>query len=233
MRRNYISPEYSYEKIPGTLDMRSKSSFFSSVAIKLPQTITIMNDSLIWYQTPQGEQVDPQTDTLYPVSSTNLSEIKSQNHTITDVTRDTYLMRVNTDEILRQYMYAILRRTRTFEGILNTSTRSDSVELSIYEYIDLNLIDKFRLFNLDLYLSYVNITTNNVRKKNNLYSGTQDPVTLRTAAQPDTVGTLNNLLRKKTLSVTKNPGIIEVTFKQERSEDEFCFDYLFNLTFTR
>jgi hypothetical protein len=231
MRRNYISPEYSYEKIPGTLDMRSKSSFFSSIAMKLPQTITIRNNSIIWYETPQGEQIDPETDTLFPVTSMNLSEIKARNITLIPLSRDTYMLKVNIEEILRHYLYATLRKTRTFEGVTNTSTRSDSVELSIYEYIDLNILDKYRLSSVDLFLNYVNVTTNDVRKKNNLYSGIQDEVTLRTAAQPEIVENPSNLLRKKTLVFSKNPGTIEITFKQERSEDDFCFDYLFNLTF--
>jgi hypothetical protein len=233
MRRTYISPELKYDGVPGTVDMKTKSSFYATNMMSIPSELVVTDENLTWYQTPSGEQIDPSTDTIYPVSTLNMPITKVSSHSLLRKVPGTYVIRLDSERLLREYLYGQLRKARTFEGLLNTSTRSESVELSIYEYIDFNLLTKYRLSSVDLYLNYVDIVGQSFKKLNNLYAGQTDVTTGRVASQPVDVQAPKNLLTRKSLSTIKELGKYEVEFKQERPEDSFCFDYSFNVTFVK
>ena len=58
MRRNYISLEFTYKPVFGTLNMREQSTFFSSKMIEIDDILEFHNQGLIYYQNGRKEQLD-------------------------------------------------------------------------------------------------------------------------------------------------------------------------------
>ena len=58
MRRNYISPEFEYRKVFGTLNMKEESTFFGSKMLEIEDIIELHNQGIIYYQNSNNEQID-------------------------------------------------------------------------------------------------------------------------------------------------------------------------------
>ena len=62
MRRDYISPEFDYTRTFGTYDMTESSSLFGSKMLEIEDELDLHNQSIIYYQNLQKEQIDFSTD---------------------------------------------------------------------------------------------------------------------------------------------------------------------------
>jgi len=58
MRRTYISPEFEYKKVFGTFNMKEEASFFGSKMLEIEDTLDLTDQSLVYYQNPNSEQLD-------------------------------------------------------------------------------------------------------------------------------------------------------------------------------
>jgi hypothetical protein len=228
MRRSYISPEYSDLPIYGTLNMIEESNFFGSKMLEIEDSIYISNQNIIYYQKSTGEQIDISIESSLPnfvySSSENMMshQILSIDESQFDTQKETntkWVLNVDLKSILSDYLFAIMKRYRTFEGITNTITSSNDVNTAIREYISKNVLNRYKISRFDLYISYNDIKSKNViRYKNNWNSN---------------IISDSNLLKKKQMDKSFDESELKVSFTQEKTSIQYNFDYYFNILFEK
>jgi hypothetical protein len=228
MRRNYISPEFEYNKVYGTFNMVEGSSYFGSKMLKIEDEINIDNKSIIWYQKSNNEQMDLQTESKLNPTTLDINIIKSQNHNLSidksqsefqksDKTK--WILKISLREIFINYLYGKMKEYRTFEGVANNMTIYNDVDVAIKNYILSNVIGRYKFNTIDLFLEYRELKNQNVLKLINNFS-----------ADAETNG---NKLNKIDVSIDYNQTLLEVRFAQEKSSSQFAFNYYFNLKFKK
>lgn len=224
MRRTYISPEFNYGRVNGTLSMKEESSFFGSKMLEIEDSITIENQNLVWYQTLDGDQIDESIESSLPPISYSASENKKLNHTLVidpnqpQSQRDTktrYTMVINLQEILVSFLFGTLKQYRTFEGVRNNMIVSQNVDFAIREYIIKNVIDRYKFEKVQIFIRYNDLRGQNIlRFKNNW----------------------NNLLTSESDRLQRfetqtefDDSEVTINFNQEKVSSLYSFDYYFKL----
>ena len=138
MRRTYISPEYDYSRIYGTFNMKGESSIFGSKMLEIDDIIIIDDQSLVYFQSSTKEQLDLTIESSLTPISYSSSEDKRVNHTLvidpsqSASQRDSntqYILTIDLKTILSNYIFATLKRWRTFEGVRNDMTKNGDIDL--------------------------------------------------------------------------------------------------------
>ena len=228
MRRSYISPEYNNIPTYGTFNMVEESNFFGAKMLEVEDSIYISNQNIIYYQRSTGEQVDLSIESslptqvysasdnmkIYQVLSLDDSQFQFQKETNTK-----WILAVNLRDILSDYLFATMKRYRTFEGITNNLTKTNDVNTALREYISNNVLNRYKLSRFDFYISYTDLRSQNVlRYKNNWkYTIISD----------------SNLSKKKQLDVSFDESEAKVLFTQEKPSSQYNFDYYFNILFEK
>jgi len=228
MRRSYISPEFGYTKVNGTLNMTEESSYFGSKMLEIEDKIEIGSKSIIWYQKPNNEQIDLSSESKLNPISFDINSIKLSNHRIyidnsqseyqkNDKTR--WILNISLREILIEYLYATMKEYRTFEGVTNNNTIYNDVNVSIKNYILNNVVGRYKLSTIDLFIEYIDLRGQNVLRFVNNFL-------------PDSE-TKGSKLNKIETSIDYNQTLLEVRFNQEESSSQYSFNYYFNLNFEK
>jgi len=223
-----MSPEYSNTQIYGTFNMVEESNFFAAKMLEVEDSIYVSNQNIIYYQKSTGEQIDLAIETSLPTQVYSASDnMKShQKLTLDDAQLDyqkesntKWVLNIDLRDILSDYLFAVMKRYRTFEGISNPLTRTNDVNTAIREYISNNVTNRYKLSRLDLYVSYTDLRSQNVlRYKNNWKS---------------TISLDSNLLKKKQMDVAFDESTLKVLFTQEKPSSQYNFDYSFNILFEK
>lgn len=224
MRRTYISPEFTYSRVNGTLAMREESSFFGSKMLEIEDKIVIDNQNLVWYQNLNNEQIDESIESSLPPTSYSASEIKKLNHTLIidpnqpQSQRDTktrYNMTINLQEILVQYLFGVLKQYRTFEGVRNNMVVSENVDFAIREYIVKNILDRYKFDKINLFIRYNDLRGQNILRFKNNWNNL-------------VVSESERIQRLETQTEFDGSEIL-VNFNQEKTSSLYSFDYYFKL----
>ena len=228
MRRSYISPEFKYNRVFGTYNMLEQSSFFGSKMLDIEDSITISNQSILYYQTQNKEQLDISVENSLPSIVYNASEYLKNNHTLSkDEAQSTYqlekntmwVMNVNLADILYSYLFATLKQYRTFEGVRNTMTVYNDVDFAIKEYITKNIINRYKFKTIELYIVYKDIHNQNVLRYQNDWN-------------PD-VKLPANIFKKIQTETAYDDSTLKAMFTQEQPSDQYSFEYFFDLIFEK
>ena len=240
MRRTYISPEFDYSPIWGTFNMEEESTVFGSKMLEIEDNLEIHDQNLVYFQTQDAEQLDLSIESSLPSISYSASEDKRLNHTLVldesqtesqKNTRARWIITIDLRTILINYLFATLKRWRTFEGVRNSMTKSNDVSFAMQEYIIKNVLDRYKLNRVELYLNYVPITNQNILKYNNLWASESNQ--FRTAQlTSDIVNPINQLKSIQTQTEFDYSSTV-ITFSQEKSSSQFCFDYYFKLFYEK
>ncbi len=228
MRRSYISPEYNNIPVYGTFNMVEESNFFAAKMLEVEDTIYISNQNIIYYQRPTGEQVDLAIESSLPTQVYSASDnMKSHQRLTLDESQlnsqkesnTKWILDIDLRDILSDYLFAIMKRYRTFEGITNPITKSNDVNTAIREYISNNVTNRYKLSRLDLYVSYTDLRSQNVLRYKNTWKYT--------------IASDSNLLKKKQVDVAFDESTVKVLFTQEKPSSLYNFDYYFNILFEK
>ncbi len=242
MRRTYLSPEFDYSRVHGTFNMKERSSLFGSKMLEIEDSIYIDNQSLVYFQALSKEQLDLTIETSLDPISYSSSEDKRLNHTlIIDPSqgvsqKDTttrYLLTIDLKTILTNYIFTTLKRWRTFEGVKNTMTKSGDIDFAIKEYIIKNVLDRYKLSRVDLYLKYVDIQNQSVLRYDNIWAGYINPNTNRISSLPSDVGSTQYQMKKIQSNTEFDYSSTTISFMQENKSSEYCFDYFFKLFYEK
>lgn len=228
MRRSYMSPEYSNTQIYGTFNMVEESNFFAAKMLEVEDSIYVSNQNIIYYQKSTGEQIDLaiESSLLTQVYSASDNMKSHQKLTLDDAQLDyqkesntKWILNIDLGNILSDYLFAVMKRYRTFEGISNPLTRTNDVNTAIREYISNNVTNRYKLSRLDLYVSYTDLRSQNVLRYKNTWKST--------------ISLDSNLLKKKQMDVAFDESTLKVLFTQEKPSSQYNFDYSFNILFEK
>lgn len=228
MKRTYISPENIYTKTHGTKLMKEQKSFFGSKMMDIEDTIIIDNRSISYYQNLNNEQVNLSSEIILAPVIYSFDDDKKNNHTFSisksqsDSERErntTWDININIKPLLRNYIFANIKYNRTFEGVLNNMTYNNNTDMSITEYINTNIIDRYRFKTLDFYVKYNELTGSNTYRFSTVFDTNIFDATNKTT--------------KLLSSVTADYSSIIGTYRQEKSSTEFNFNYYFTITFEK
>lgn len=240
MRRTYISPEFDYSPIWGTFNMEEESTVFGSKMLEIEDNLEIHDQNLVYFQTQDAEQLDLSIESSLPSISYSASEDKRLNHTLVldesqtesqKNTRARWIITIDLRTILTNYLFATLKRWRTFEGVRNSMTKSNDVSFAMQEYIIKNVLDRYKLNRVELYLNYVPITNQNILKYNNLWASESNQ--FRTAQLTSDIVNPNNQLKSIQTQTEFDYSSTVITFSQEKNSSQFCFDYYFKLFYEK
>jgi hypothetical protein len=228
MRRSYISPEYTESTIYGTFNMVEESNFFAAKMLEIEDSIYISNQNVIYYQRATGEQIDLSIESSLPSQVYSASDnMKTHQSIIIDPTQLDYqkdgntkwILTIDLKNILTDYLFAVMKRYRTFEGISNKITRTNDVNTVAKQYISNNVLNRYKFSKIDIYLSYKDLMNQNVLK----YKNTWNP----------TISTEANLLKKAQKDLSFDSSELKILFSQEKKSSEYNFEYYFNILFEK
>lgn len=229
MRRTYISPEFNYNKVFGTFNMLEQSTFFGSKMLDIADQIEIKNENLIYFQQTTGEQINQTAELLLPQIIYDTVTDKRVNHLlILDESQSPqekfnntrWILDINLNSILTNYIFATMKRWRTFEGVRNSMTIDNNVNRALTDYITKNVLNRYKFTRVELFLKSVDLLSNSRLKYDAKYN--------------DTIELIPNSVFSKFQTITDANNIdIRLIFYQPESSQRYSFDYYFNLYFEK
>ncbi len=228
MRRHYISPEYKSVKVYGTFNMLEESNFFGSKMLDIEDSISISTQEIIYYQNAAGEQIDFSIESSLQSYVYSSVTDKSQNHTlviddsqqINQKNKNTrWILTVDVATIIKNYLFANLKKYRTFEGVKKEMTIYDDVNVALRNYIDFNVYDRYKIESIDLYVSYKDLRSQNVLRFKNTWN-------------KNIISEENRMKRVQT-EYSLDKSTVVLNFNQEKPSSEYNFDYFFNLNLVK
>lgn len=240
MRRTYISPEFNYSPIWGTFNMQEESSIFASKMLEIEDMLEIHDQSLVYFQNSGGEQLDLIVESSLPFISYSSSTDKLLNHILKidesqtesqRLNKTRWIIEIDLRTILINYIFATLKRWRTFEGVRNSMVKSGDVSFAIKEYVIKNVLDRYKLSKIELFLNYVPIQNQNSLRFNSLWASETNQ--FRSSILISDIVNESNKLRSFQTMTEFDFSKTVLTFSQEKSSSEFCFDYYFKLFYEK
>ena len=228
MRRTYISSEYSNTKTYGTFNMVEESNYFGSKMLEIEDNIYIENQNIIYYQRPSGEQINLSAETSIDSPVYSASSDKEKNHSLKiDESQTNYqkenstkwIMDIKINDVLSNFLFANLKRYRTFEGMKASLTRTNDVNTTIREYINKNVSNRYKLSKIDLYIKYKDLRSQNVLRFKNTWNST--------------IGIDSNKFQKIQTETAFDGSNIKLLFNQEQPSTQYSFEYYFNILFEK
>jgi hypothetical protein len=228
MRRSYISPEYIDNKVYGTLNMVEESNFFGSKMLDIEDTILIGTQDIIYYQNLKGEQIDYSVESSLQSYIYSPSTDKSSNHTlIVDESQPKYqldkntrwILTINLKEILGNYLFGVMKKYRTFEGLKNEMTRYSNVNISLESYVTFNVLDRYKLKSIDFYIQYKDLRSQSLLR----YKNTWNP----------NIMLPENKMTKIQSETSFDESTINLFFNQEKPSSDYSFEYFFNINYEK
>jgi hypothetical protein len=228
MRRTYISSEYSNTKTYGTFNMIEESNYFGSKMLEIEDSIYIENQNIIYYQRPSGEQINLSAEISIDSLVYSASSDKEINHllkiddTQTDYQRENstkWIMDIKLNDLLSNFLFANLKRYRTFEGLKTSITRTNDVNTAIREYIDKNVSNRYKFKKIDLYIKYKDLRSQNILRFKNTWN--------------TTIGIDSNKFQKIQTETAFDGSSIRLLFNQEQPSAQYSFEYYFNILFEK
>lgn len=228
MRRTYISPEYSTLKVFGTYNMIEESNFFLSKMLEIEDNLYLTNQDLVYYQNSNSEQVDFSLESTIPSLVYSTSADKEKNHTLildesqSQYQRDTntkWILEIDLEDILNNYIFAVMKKYRTFEGMKKTMTRSGDVNVALQTYIKENVLNRYKFKKVDLYISYKDLRNQNILR----YKTYWNPIVFKES----------NKVVKFQSETSFNDSSIKIYFSQEKDSSRYSFEYFYNILFEK
>lgn len=228
MRRTYISPEFNYLPVNGTFNMLEQSSFFGSKMLEIADKVEIKNENIIYYQQANNEQINIVIERALPQVVYDTVADKGSNHTLildeaqTDVEKNgnaRWILDINIRSVLRNYIFANLKKFRTFEGVQNPMVINKNVNSAILSYIDNNVLNRYKFTKVELYYKSIDLLTSGGLKYQNNYDVNIESTSSKfTKFQTET-----------------DPEYIDVRviFYQDKPASQYSFNYYFNLYFEK
>jgi hypothetical protein len=253
MKENLILKKFVKEPVNGTFNLLEEISFFSAKIMDIEDDISITDLSVQyfqeWYQVTDPN--DPVQQELsknngYQFYELNLFEedlfildtvaLKFDHHTITKMQQNDLDNKYNTrweiivdiKSILREYLFAKIKEQRTFKSLKYSNFMNNNINESIRQYINLNLLDRYKFNGVDLYINYIDIKNNSVY--NNLTLKQYDPVYDSSIELPE------NLVANANVQINNyiDPiSTVRITYFQTMPSTNYKFEYYFNIKYQK
>lgn len=229
MRRSYISPEFDHKEVYGTYNMVEESNFFGAKMLEIEDRIYISDQNIIYYQLKTGEQLDLSVEnTLQSYVYSSADDKKANHQLIMDETQSSYskenltswILEINVNAILSNYIFGELKRWRTFEGIRANMTSTNDVSTAVKRYVSYNVVDRYKLSRIDLYVQYKDLRSQSLLRYKNTWN-------------PEISKSQQNRTTKFQSEISSDGSFAKLTFNQENPSSTYSYEYFFNLYFEK
>jgi hypothetical protein len=227
MRRNSISPEFKYAKTHGSMSMLELTSFFGSKMIDIVDKLTIGGENIIYYQTINSEQLNFNIEKNLTPKVYNTIGDKLANHTIKidesqskiQLESNTrWIIQIDLKSILINYLFATLKKYRTFEGVRNNMTIFNNIDAGVVDYINKNILSRYKYTTIDFFVDYIPFSQDSTMRYKNSFVE---------------INVSNKISNKIQTIVNDNQTQLTLTFNQEKPSTTHNFNYYFNLYFEK
>jgi len=246
MKDSLMLKKYQIEDVSGLYNLKEEKSFFGTKIMDIDDNISITDKSIQYYEireigTPEDElnngyQYFKLNDILEKITILDVVNIKYENHIISKSLQDSDIEKNNTKweikidikNILRQYLFGKIKEMRTFKSLSYDLFSNNNINSSIYEYIEMNILDRYELDKIELYVKYINIKDNVVYS--NIVFKQYDPLFNQSIELEE------NLVRNTNLTLDlylDKLAPITINYSQVKSSSEYKFDYYYNLYFKK
>lgn len=228
MRRTYISPEYKYNNVYGTFNMKESVNYYGSKMLEIEDFIYIDTINIVYYENVNGEQINLTSENILESHLYSSTESKGKYHTIIkDPSQSEYqlnnstnwIIEIDLKNILLDYIFSQMKKMRTFNGIKNNMVTYKDVNTALKNYIILNTIDRYKLTKIDFYVSYNDLRNNQILKHGVKFD-------------ESIYNPLNKTIKFQTETEWDNTSI-KLVYNQEKPASLYNFNYYFNLFFEK
>lgn len=229
MKENLILKKYQTQPVNGTFSMKEVKTFFGSKMMDIEDNIMIDSKTLQYSDTSEGFQYfeDEKKEANEIFKTPNLNGLKENNHNIRSFRFGSGIwnFNINTREILINYLFYKIKEKRTFKSIRTNNLQDQNIDDAIRQYIEYNVIDRYKFSKIDLFVKIQNITqSQNVKGQLQLKSNPQyDP----------TIESQEYLIDDFNLQANKNDiSQIYLTYALKNPREN-NFNYYFNIHFEK
>lgn len=219
MRRTYITPEFKYSRTYGSYNMKEVSTFFGSKMMKCEYNISITNQNLIYYQQLNNEQTNIINEMNISKKIISMDDVKKEYSSLyLDETQTKYQkqtkslwnLEIDGKNILRQYLFGQIKVNRSFENMTNNLSYTNNIDDDIYDYIDYNILNRYKYSKIEMFLDYKDIHDS---ISNKIHSNTF----------------INNKNKFINFRTELDDMFVYVTFAQEKPAELYNFEWYYNI----
>lgn len=237
MKNNLILSKYVTEKVQGTKSVYDNRTYFGSKMIDIEDNIYI-NNRVIQYsevydsddRRNSGYQYYNDVNGVEKDYLILLDDIKNNNQTITLLSQHNVDLQINTNwllvinwkTILEDYLFYKLKEARTFKTIRYSDTIKENVNLYIRDYINQNLMNRYDIDKINLYVKYESLDQYNKEQDVKLSYNPIFDVSVR--SDENKIANIN---------LTKFPEFLNINYKQIESSSKYTFKYYYEIYFKR
>lgn len=246
MKSNLILKQFETEEVEGTKQLKEITSFFGSKMMDIEDDIVIDNKTIQYsqYMNPSvddnmnGFQYHNELNPNETIFLRNLVDLKNEKHTITLLQQNAvekyyntrWKINISIQDILKEYLFCKIKEARTFKCIRYNNFINNDINTSIYQYIKLNILNRYKFENIDFYVYYKNVPSDNKMYSQPLL--TYEPLFDYTIEKPENKVTNLNIITDSYKNAINLTNIV-IEYYQTKPSTEWKFDYYFNLKFTK
>lgn len=243
MKSNLILKKFSVNSVPGTMNQTELRTFFGGKIIYTEDEIYINDDAIKFSQIVNNTINGNNGYQYYDITTIpddweitfneNLSDLKQNNQVISqysqtqsDKNNNTrWLININGAQILKDYLFFKIKEQRVFKIIRQNDIYSNDINNAIYEYINQNIFNRYKLDSIQFYVNYYSITDQTIY--NNIvlqYNPIFNPDVYQTA-------NLTNISIQNYDPYNFNS--VSILYNQSKPSNQYNFNYYFDINFAK
>lgn len=223
MRKYPIVRDFKINPLNGTSNMHEKTNFLCGKGMDIQDEIRLSSISAV-------TQLDKYDDIKrLGIKKTEISQDQTQQEK-DNLTK--WKITLDGNFLLTEYLYHEIYTDNyfsVFKEITNKFAKGNKSNTACYDYIKLNLLDRYKLKEVILWATYFDLNLGFTPGANPIQLLKQTPVydfQARPSITPDKD-------KQTTATKTYTDGTIEVNYKQTKSSQLFTFLYYFDIVFVR
>lgn len=246
MKDNLILKKYDTENVNGSFNLIEEKTFFNTKVMDIEDEIHITDKSIQYLQIFSGGTSSEMINNGYQYFEMNqfletlfimdVVQVKLDNHTINkllqtkqDEKNNTrWEININIKEILIEYLFGKIKEARTFKSMSYVDFSTNNINKSIYEYIRVNLLDRYEFDSVELFVKYIDIKNNAVYTA--LPHKQYDPKYNQSVEETEYKVTNANM--KLNLFLDKLAPI-KINYFQTKPGLDYKFDYYYNIHYKK
>lgn len=223
MRKYTIVKDYKNVPLHGTLNMFEKTNFLCGKGMDIQDEIRLSSIS-----------ATTQLDKYYDIKRLGIKAIEIEKNQSQQEKDNLTKWKITLDgnQILTEYLYHEIftdNAFSVFKQISNEDTRAQKVNMACYDYIKLNILDRYKLKEIVLWATYYDLKLGKTPGTNPVQLLKQSPV-YDFRARPST----NADASKQITSIkTYSDGTIELDYKQTKTSQQYTFLFYYDAIFVR
>ena len=247
MKNDLQIKKYKTIPVKGTFNLIEEKTFFGTKLMDIEDCIEITTESIQYFQLSNSAYTQnlgygyqyytlDNSITNEELFIMDLVKGKEENHKIEkmlqkkedDKYNTKWELEIDIKSILMDYLFGKIKNARTFRSLNYSDFSNNNINETIYEYIEKNILDRYKFDKVELFIKYIEIDNNKIY--NSFTSKQYDPTYNQTVGVEEykvtNINMKTNLLLNKLVPITVN-------YFQIKSGLEYKFDYYFNIHYKK